>query len=666
MTLHTNEVRPMEPTIPAPLEGVDDDTLRDALAAANVPTLLLVLAQVTGDGAWLEGRFRPTRTVALDDNDTGGLDAGTRAELLEAAFGVLADVRDGRRGVPDGPADEDLVGMLSRSLGEQVPPEYARSMAEEGAFRPRTSAGWTNGRPAAADSRTVLVIGAGAAGIAAAVRLRELGIRFTVVEKNDSVGGVWYENTYPGAGVDTPAHLYSFSFAPRREWSRYYAKQPEVLEYLNGIATRFDLHRSIRFGTRVVDARWDDPAGRWRVVLEGPHGEYEEIADVLISCVGSLNQPVVPDLPGAEDFAGHAFHSARWDHSVDLTGKRVAVVGTGATAMQIVPAIADRAGETVVFQRTPQWVVPNGNYLREVAGGVRLMMERVPFYAGFYRLRLVWQFQDKLLATLKRDPDWPHPERSVNATNDKHRAFMTRAMTEQLGDDADRLRDVVVPDYPPYSKRILMDNEWLSTLRRDDVELVPQRVTGLDEKHVLTADGEAHDADVVVFATGFRARKMLATLEITGRDGTTLREVWGDDDADAYLGITVPGFPNLFVVGGPQTTPAHGGSAIFLAECAVNYAVSAVVRMIEDGLAALDVRAEVAADYSARVDAEHEQLVWTHPGTDNWYRNARGRVVSALPWRCVDYWRMTDRVDTGDYRVRRADGSMAWTIASGS
>ncbi|MCG3753997.1 NAD(P)/FAD-dependent oxidoreductase [Amycolatopsis sp. Poz14] len=632
---------------------LSDRDLSAAIRAANLPTLQLVLAHLTGDRGWLEGRFRPTRTVALDDNDTAGLPQGTRDELFRAAHDVFRAALDERADVPDPPSDEDLVALLSQSLGEQVPAEYGPSLAEEGNFRAREGLSWRSGRPAAAERLHVLVIGAGAAGIATAVQLRRLGIPFTVAEKNEAVGGVWHENTYPGAGVDTPAHLYCYSFAPKPEWTRYYAKQPEVQAYLADVAERFDVQRSIRFGTQVRAARWDDARSRWLAELEGPGGERTELAaTAVISCVGTLNQPSIPQLPGVADFAGPAFHSARWDHSADIDGKRVAVVGTGATAMQIVPAIADRAKETVVFQRTPQWVVPNGNYLRHVSPDVRLLMERVPYYAAFYRLRLVWQFQDKLLATLKRDPEWPHPERAVNSVNDRHRAFITRAIEEQLGEDANRLRDVVVPDYPPYSKRILMDNEWIRTVRRDDVALVPHRVTALDEKHVRTDDGRAHEVDVVVFATGFQSRKMLATLELTGRDGTTLRDAWGDDDADAYLGIAVPNFPNLFIVGGPQTTPAHGGSAIFLAECAANYAVQTIMRMAEDGLEAVEVRPEAAADYSARVDAEHEQLVWTHPGTTNWYRNARGRVVNALPWRGVDYWAMTRYPDFGDYTVR--------------
>lgn len=645
----------MEQTIAARhgLGSLGDEQLGEALASANIPTLLLVLAHLTGDRDWLDGRFRPSRTVALDDNDTGGLSAEVRQEVVTAAGAVLRAVRDGQAPLPPSPSDDELVSLLSRSLGEQVPTEYGPSLAEEGGFRSDSAATWPGPRPAAAEDTHVLVIGAGASGIATAVRLRGLGIPFTVIEKNDAVGGVWFENTYPGAGVDTPAHLYSFSFAPRREWSRYYAKQPEVLDYLTEVATRFDLCRSVRFGTRVRAARWDDAGGVWRVEIEGPNGDRDQLAvRAVISCVGSLNQPAIPELPGRDDFDGPVFHSARWDHTVDLAGKRVAVIGTGATAMQIVPAIVDRAREVEVFQRTPQWVVPNRNYLRGVTDGVRLLMESIPFYAAFYRLRLVWQFQDKLLATLKRDPEWPHPERSVSAANDKHRAFMTRAMEEQLGDDTPSLREIVIPAYPPYSKRILMDNEWIPSIRRDDVSLVPEPVVGFDEKHVLTADGAAHRADVIVFATGFHSRKMLATLDVVGRDGTTLREVWGDDDADAHLGITVPNFPNWFIVGGPQTTPAHGGSAIFISECAANYAVRMIMQIIERGLSSVEVRPEVADGYRARVDAEHERLIWTHPGTTNWYRNARGRVVNALPWRVVDYWEMTREPDLGEYRTR--------------
>jgi 4-hydroxyacetophenone monooxygenase len=635
-----------------PITASDAD-LKTALAVANIPTLLLVIAQVTEDPTWLDGQFRPTRTVALNDNDTGGLSDDQQAQVRAEAFVLLRDIRDGRRPVPAPPTDDRLISMLSLSLGETIPPEYGALLAEEGGFRLRDELDWNGRRPKAVDSMHVVVIGAGPSGIATATALAHLKIPFTVIERNESVGGVWNDNTYPGAGVDTPAHLYSFSFAPQANWSRYYAKQPEVLSYFQSVAQRFELEQFIRFGTRVSSAIWDESSQTWTVTTENAHGHTQITADAVISCVGSLNQPSIPTLPGVNEFDGAMFHSARWDHSVDITGKRVAIIGTGATAMQIVPAIADRTEQTLIFQRTPQWVVPNGNYLRHVDDGIRLLMEQVPYYCSFYRLRLIWQFQDKLLATLKRDPQWPHQDRSVNATNDKHRAYLDRAMTEQLGDDAPRLRETVVPSYPPYSKRILMDNEWISTIRRPDVDLIPQRVSGFDAHNVLTADGSAHPADVVVFATGFHSRNMLSTFDVVGRDGITLRDQWGNDDASAYLGISIPHFPNFFVVGGPQTTPAHGGSALLLSECAVAYIMRILMQMATEDVSSVEVRAEIANQYDARVDAEHEQLVWTHPGTDNWYRNAKGRVVNAIPWRLVDYRAMTNRPNLTEYVVQR-------------
>jgi 4-hydroxyacetophenone monooxygenase len=629
-----------------------DDELRDALAVSNIPTLLMVVAQLTGDDAWLREPFRPTRSVALNDNDTGGLDDALQVQVRSAAYDAVRALRDGTAEVPAPPSEDRIVQMLSWSLGEAVTADSGSSMAEEAGFRVPSQIEWHKGRPERADRIHVLVVGAGASGIAASITLQRLGIAHTLIEKSEGFGGVWHDNTYPGAGVDTPAHLYSFSFAPNRSWSRYYAKQPEVLAYLGRVADEFDVAQYVRFGTEMTEARWDEERGKWSATLRTRDGATSTVeSDVLISCVGTLSEPSVPDLPGLETFTGAAFHSARWDHSVDIEGKRVAVVGTGATAMQIVPAIAGRAARTTVFQRTPQWVVPNANYLRPVADGVRLLMEQVPFYCALYRLRLVWQFQDKLLATLRRDPDWAHPERAVNAQNDRHRAFLTSAMETQLGNDRDRLRERVVPTYPPYSKRILMDNEWITTVRRPDVDLVHERVDGLDAEHVITETGARHQADVVVFATGFRSRRMLGSTQIVGRNGVSLRSQWGDDDASAHLGISVPNFPNLFVVGGPQTTLAHGGSALFVTECGLAYIAGLIIRMVEGGLSSVEVRAEVAEDYDRRVDAEHEQLVWTHPGTTNWYRNAKGRVVNAMPWRAVDYWSLTRDPNLDDYIV---------------
>lgn len=636
------------PVLAAPT--ADDDTLRAALEAANIPTLLLVLVHLTGDEGWLEEPYRPTRTVALDDNDTGGLAPERRAEIRAAALDVLRDLRDGRRELPPPLPDGRIPALLTRALGERVPPEYATAMAEDAGFRqPR----WLTAPPLREPGPRVLVIGAGISGIALSVALARMGVEHCLVEKNDDVGGTWLENSYPGAGVDTPCHLYSFSFAPQAGWSRHFAKQPEILAYLRRVAHAFGVRERIRFGTEVRCARWDAATATWQVRTRTRDGaERTEVVDVVVSSVGQFNTPVVPDIPGLAGFPGPAFHTARWDHGVDLAGKRVGVIGTGASAMQVVPAIADEAGEVLVFQRSAQWAAPNGNYLREIDDSTRVLMEQVPYFRSWYRCRLMWMYQDKLHPTLRKDPDWPHPERSLNALNDKHRVFFTAHIDAELA-GAEQLRAAVLPDYPPYGKRILIDNRWYATLRREDVTLVPHGVREIDGATVVADDGGRHEVDVLVLATGFSARKVLHSLDVRGRSGVPLRTQWGDDDAWAYLGMTVPDFPNFFVMYGPHTNPGHGGSAIFQLECQVGYVTDLLRRMAAEGITTLEVRPEVCAAYNARVDAAHEQMIWTHPGMATYYRNAAGRVVAATPWRLVDYWAMTRAPDLADFTTTR-------------
>ena len=635
-------------TLPRLVAG--DDEIEVALAQANLPTLLLVLAHLTQDAKWLEEPFVPTRARALDDNDSGGFDAETQAVVRSAARDVLVALREGRQPVPGPPSPEELIRRLSIAMGEPVPPEYGVTFSEETGFEARAGMDWTAGRPAGADRLKVLVIGAGPAGISVSRMLLGLGLDFEVLERQADVGGVWHANDYPGAGVDTPSHMYSFSFAPNRGWHRYYAKQPEILAYLRETAERCGVLGHVRFGTEVLRMDWDADAAEWVVLSDGPGGRQERRASVVISCVGLLSRPKIPRLPGMERFGGPIFHSSEWDHDVDVTGMKVAVIGTGATAMQIVPAIADAAAKTLVFQRSPQWVAPNDNYLREVPEGVRLLMEHLPYYASFYRLRLTWQFQDKLLATLYRDPSWSHPERSVNAINDRHRAFFIEYLERELEGRPD-LIEKVTPTYPPYGKRILMDNDWFKTLRRPDVELIAEDVAGFDDHTVVTRCGEHIEADIVVLATGFHATRVLWPTEVHGRDGVSLHEQWGDDDAYAYLGVGVPNFPNLFMVGGPHTFLGHGGSVLYSLEVGVAHIAQLLMTLAEGGHRSLEVRADVCDDYNRRIDEEHERLIWTHPGMTTWYRNRHGRIVAMTPWRGVDYWAMTHEVDLDDYIV---------------
>jgi 4-hydroxyacetophenone monooxygenase len=600
-------------TEPVPGAAPDRAVLAAALEHANLPTLVAVLHQLTGEERWLADPYRPTRSRGMEDNDGGGFDERVRAEIRAAAADAVLAWSAGRPPALPAPTGDALLALMSLAVGEQVPAEYEPMTAADMGFRDTEPVRVDPG----ADFR-VIVIGAGVSGMLAAIRLREAGIDHVVLEKNPGVGGTWLENGYPGAGVDTPSHLYSYSFAPR-QWSR--------------------------FGTEVASAEYRDQ--RW--IVTTTDGETFE-GNAVITAVGQLNRPRIPDLPGLDAFDGPIFHSARWPADLDLTGRRVAIVGTGASAMQIVPAIAADAGHVTIFQRSPQWAAPNEVYFAGVAAAKQLLLEHVPFYRRWYRTRLGWNVGDRIHPSLQRDPDWEHTDRSVNAVNDAHRRVFTRYLRDELDGRADLVAKAQ-PDYPPFGKRMLLDNGWFAALRRDDVDLVTEPVAAITPTGVRGADGTEVGVDVVVLCTGFETYKQLHPLDVRGRDGTSIREVWGPDDADAHLGITVAGFPNLFLTCGPGTVLGHGGSYITIAECQVAYIVDALTTMVRRGIGAVEVRPEVHADYAARHDAAHDAMIWTHPGMRNWYRNPAGRVVGALPWRIVDYWQMTRHVDWDEFLV---------------
>jgi 4-hydroxyacetophenone monooxygenase len=626
---------------PRPETVPERAVLTDAMEHANLPSLVAVLYQLTGDRRYLADPYRPTRSRGMEDNDPGGFAPEIRAEIRAATVDAVLAWAAGRPPAVPAPMGDALLELIDLAVGEPVPQEYGPMTAEDMGFDAPAA-------PTAPRSDfRVVVIGAGVSGMLAAIQLAEAGIDHVVLEKNADIGGTWLENAYPGAGVDTPSHLYSYSFAPRR-WSTHFGKRDEVLTYLRDVADDHDLRKVIRFDTEVASAVYGDQ--RWTVTTT----EGETLtADAVITAVGQLNRPKIPALPGMDAFRGPLFHSARWPADLDVTGKRVAVVGTGASAMQIVPAIAERAAHVTVFQRSPQWAAPNEVYFAPIDDAASLLMEHVPFYRHWYRTRLSWNTGDRVHAALQKDPEWEHGDRSVNAVNDGHRWVFTRYLESELAGRADLVAKAL-PDYPPFGKRMLLDNGWYAAIRRDDVELVTAPVAAITPTGVRASDGTDAPADVVVLCTGFEAQKLLWPLEVRGRHGRTIADAWGSDDADAYLGIAVSGFPNLFLTCGPGTVLGHGGSYITIAECQVRYIVEALVGMIEHELGAVEVLPEVHADYAARHDAAHEAMIWTHPGMRNWYRNPAGRVVCALPWRIVDYWTMTRHVDWNEYAVEPA------------
>ena len=635
------------PEIEAPESDPAD--LSSALLSANLPSLIGVLAHMTGDNKWLTDPYRPRRARGLDDNDDGGFPPDIQEEIRRATASVVAAVRAGVYVSPN-PSPSRIAEILGVVLAEEVPEEYGPILCEELAIRTRTVK--VTSPPVQVDF-SVGVIGAGMSGIAAAVALHKSGIAFEVIEKNPSVGGVWHENTYPGCGVDTPSSLYSYSFAPNHEWSRYFAKRDEVAEYFTGVAAQHGVAEHIHYGREVVSATYDCETSKWKVVVRDAHGwTFERTYSALISAVGQVNRPATPALAGADDFQGDKLHTAAWDNSVNLTGKSVAVIGTGASAMQLVPAIAENVGQVTVFQRTKQWALPHPNYQRHLADGVKVLNKLVPFYERWYRLRTFWNFGDRLFESLRIDPHWSHPERSVNEANDHHRAFLTKYITQQLGDHSDLL-DRTVPSYPPYLKRPLIDNGWYHALTRSNVELVDTGVARITPHGVVDQHGVEHSADVLIYATGFNILQFLAPMHVCGRSGVSIRDAWGTDDARAYLGITVPDFPNLFILNGPNTFAGHGGSAILTAEFQVRYAMQAIERLASGAATSVEVRQDVFDAYNVEVDAALNEMIWSHRGATSYFRNDAGRVVVNCPWNYVDYWRRTLRYEPADYVERK-------------
>lgn len=628
------------------MRPADRDSLRNALEYADLRVLLMVLYHRTGDRRWIEPPYTPQRDVRLIADESAGLAPEVQTAIREAAADLLADP-DATPAFTD-PGDERMLEMMCACLGERVPADYAPMMREELGFAPRDVA-WRDGRaPEAAALPEVLIVGAGASGIALGARLERLGIPYTIVERHAEVGGTWIENRYPGCGVDTPNHAYSFSMGARYRWRRYFCAQDQLLDYMIRAADEFGVRPHVRFETSVTSAVWKADRAHWDVTLATPRGEEALSVPFLVSAIGQFGDPQIPHIDGADRFAGPSFHTAHWPEDLELDGRRVAIVGTGASAMQIAPTIVDRVASLAIYQRSPQWARPIPRYHDPIPDEAQWLLASVPFYAEWFRFTMLWRYGDGLLRTLRKDPEWPHPERSLNRVNDRHRQEMTDHIVAELGDRTDLL-DACLPGYPPYGKRILLDNGWYHTIRRSHVELVTDPVERIDEKGVVTASGVHRPADVLVYATGFRMTQMTARLGVRGVDGLDLAEAWHDDDPRAYLGLSVPRFPNLFLMLGPNTGLGHGGSSIFQSECQARYITSLLVQAIESGVRSLHVKHDVHDAYNARVDAEHEHLIWTHPGMSTYYRNARGRVFSVMPWRLVDFWAMTHDAELDDY-----------------
>jgi 4-hydroxyacetophenone monooxygenase len=644
----------------APVTGfeidLDDDELARVVRRAHLPPLLAALAHATGDLSILRPDLRCDATRVRESQ--GGLTPEQREAARALAVDVLRRLRD--RPAPErelADNDPDLLRQrMDFVIGERVADDYVHLLLEELALSGEDLRAPDWHRNALDPDRAflVVIVGAGMSGIAAAHRLRQAGVDVVILEKNDDVGGTWFENRYPGCRVDVPNHLYSYSFAQRDDWPQQFSPQAVLQQYFRAVADDVGVTPHIRFGTEVLHARWRADE-TWELSVRNERGETETlVANVLVSAVGQLNRPKLPDIPGRDSFAGPAFHSAEWDHDVDLKGKRVAVIGTGASAIQIVPAIADEVEELLVFQRTPNWMMPTPQYYAPMPDEMSWLMAHVPFYAQWYRFWLFWRLAEGALPAARVDPAWAVARDgggSVSALNDELRAALTQDIELQFAETPDLLPHVI-PNYPPLAKRILLDNGiWASTLTREHVSLVSDGIERVTPTGIVTADGREHAVDVIAYATGFHASRFLTPMRVTGRDGADLHEHWRDEPY-AYLGLTVTGFPNLFCLYGPNTNLVANGSIIFFSECGVRYVVESVRRLLERRARSLELKADVYEAEHARVDAANAQMAWGVSSVNSWYKNAQGRVTQNWPFTLLEYWDRTRGPDLAEYDVR--------------
>lgn len=477
----------------------------------------------------------------------------------------------------------------------------------------------------------VCVIGTGFAGLCMAIQLKRQGIEdFVILDKAEKVGGTWRENSYPGAGCDVPSHLYSYSFELKPDWSRRFAKQSEIVDYIEHCARKYDLYRHIRFGTEVAEARFDEARGLWSVTTKA--GAVIE-AEFVVSGLGQLSRPQFPRIPGMDRFKGKAFHSAHWDHGYDLSGKRVVVIGSGASAVQFVPEVQKAAKHLTLFQRSPAWMISKDD--RVFSPLWQALCRYLPGFQRAYR-NYTYLLLESRFVSFRRAKGF-----FAWLATKQCQSFLDKSVTDPA------LKAKLQPDFPVGCKRILISNDWYPALSQPNVEVVTEGVREITETGVVTTDGRTVEADCLIYGTGFETQSFIAPMKVWGRQGAELNERWRNG-AEAHKGVAVAGFPNFFVLYGPNTNLGHN-SIIFMIERQVGYILKCMKEVARRRAATLDVTPDAMSDYNTRLQQDFEGTVWT-ANCSSWYRNAAGRITNNWPGFTVGYWWMMREPDFNDFR----------------
>ncbi|MFC7788579.1 flavin-containing monooxygenase [Microbacterium sp. MAHUQ-60] len=626
-----------------------DAELAAIVERADLPALLAALAAALGDPSILEPGLRPPLTlVDTFGHPHGGMTSAQVERGREVALAALVRLRDsGIRSVGILPREQvdAILDFLTNGRAEYWP-----SLKHELGLAPDK-----NGAPdfvyadlAGSREFRTLVIGAGVSGIAAGYRLMQAGAPFTIIDEAPALGGTWWKNRYPGVRLDTPTFGYSYSFAQKTDWPHQFAEGGEIHDYLAEVADRAGITERIEFGTRFDSARWDEDASEWIVVLSGPQGTEERRFDAVISALGQLDRPHIPDFPGLETFVGRAVHSQDWDEAVDVEGKRVVVIGTGASAYQIVPAVYEQVEHLTVFQRSAPWMIPADNYHERMTDTFDWLQRTVPHYGQWFRLWTLLLGIPGRFHTVTAEEGWSGVPLSVSAKNHEVRESLIARMAEQYRDRPDLL-ELAIPNYPPGAKRMLRDNGvWAKALQAPQTTVVSTGVGRVTAEGVVDGAGVLHEADVIVFATGFKASDFLDGTDVVGRGGVELHDYWAGDSR-AYNGITVPRFPNFFLIYGPNVNGVVAGSGHLMIERAAEYAVSAIGELLRRGARSLEVTEDALDRFVSWVDAGNRRMAWGQEYISNWYQNAAGRVVTIWPYTNVEYWAVTESIAEEDY-----------------
>ncbi|HVU73615.1 MAG TPA: NAD(P)/FAD-dependent oxidoreductase [Mycobacteriales bacterium] len=635
----------------AELAAATDAEIDDAARHADPMLLRGLLFQLTGAADIAATQINPQHSI-----DAATIKNDDEAAFLRARLATyLKQLRDSAAPPDLGPA-ERLPRSLALAAGvDEVPPEDLDVWLEELALDP-----WARGadlegpRPTALDDIEVVVIGAGMGGLNAAAQLKNAGIRFTLLEKNSGVGGTWYENRYPGARVDSPSRAYlhilgvdfypTHPFCPREENERYF----------NWLADHYELREHIRHDTEVVALTWDDEAARWEVRAKTPDGELVLNVPIVITAVGLLSRPSIPEIAGRQDFRGPAFHSSWWPADLDITGKRVGVIGTGCSGVQLVPVIAGQAAQVSVFQRTPQWLFGNPGYLKPYPPQVSWLDRNLPLFSNFMRFRSNWLL-GPYLSEPKRliDPDFedPHARSAVNKRlRDERIAFIEQKLASRPD-----LIEKMIPPHPPFSARPVQvdrDDCFYDALLRDDVALVTEGIDRITETGIRTVDGTEHALDVIVFATGFRANEALWPMEVHGRDGKSVLDLWAKDGPRAYLGAMLPDFPNLFMVYGPNMNPYGGLGVVNLEEMVMRYTLACIEHLAATGARSIEPSEEAYWRWNGELDAREEMKIYRDPRARSYYVNEHGRSATNCPFTGIEMWHKLRHPDHDDLITR--------------